>query len=86
MFFLFFLRPLMAQARVQEATARLFNLPLKAPGYPALSTTTVSDPVRKLIRTEHETGDIVQKSPMSCEEEGIFLPRQGFGIAALPER
>lgn len=37
------------------------NLPLKAPGYPALSTSAPDDPMRKFVRTDHETGDIVQK-------------------------
>ena len=37
------------------------NLPLKAPGYPNLSTAEASDPLRKFVRTDHEAGDIVQK-------------------------
>ena len=37
------------------------NLPLKAPGYPHLPTTSAHDPLRLFIRTDQETGDIVQK-------------------------
>jgi hypothetical protein len=37
------------------------NLPLKAPGYPDLPATGAKDPVRKFVRTERESGDIVQK-------------------------
>jgi hypothetical protein len=37
------------------------NLPLKAPGYPDLPATAAKDPIRKFVRTESETGDIVQK-------------------------
>jgi hypothetical protein len=37
------------------------NLPLKAPGYPHLATTAPTDPLRQFVRTDQETGDIVQK-------------------------
>jgi hypothetical protein len=37
------------------------NLPLKAPGYPDLPATAAKDPIRKFVRTDSETGDIVQK-------------------------
>ncbi len=37
------------------------NLPLKAPSYPHLPTTSAHDPLRRFVRTDQETGDIVQK-------------------------
>lgn len=48
-------------AHPANAVWHFVNLPLKAAGYPDLSSLSASDPLRKFVRTDPEKGDVVQK-------------------------